>query len=143
MFATIVQKWNAFKADWKEYQRLRSVAARAWHKLDRLRGKITVFCDKNGIAKEKRCIETTFVEVPYFNNNPMDEFGSARNPLIAKQSSYCPHFKCEDLDEEVVACGQTDCPCHAANCEYANAAKEYETASARRRAFWGSKSKTK
>lgn len=141
MFATIVQKWNAFKADWKEYQRLRRVAARAWRKLDRVRGKITVFCGKDGVAKEKRCIKTKFVEVPHFN--PVDDFGSGRISQVVAYSSYCPYFRGKDSDAEVVECGQADCPCHAANCEYANAAKEYETASARHRAFWGSKSKTK
>ena len=141
MFATIVQKWNAFKADWQEYQRLRRVAARAWCKLYRLRDKITVSCDKNGEARERRCIKTKLVDVPQLNRVD-DMMGGSMS--IVPYNVYCPFFKGEDLlDEEVVECGQTDCPCHAANCEYANAAKEYETASARCRSFWGSKSKTK
>ncbi|MDE5615939.1 MAG: hypothetical protein K2I81_03855 [Alphaproteobacteria bacterium] len=142
MFATIVEKWNAFKTDWKEYQRLRRVAARAWRKLDRVRGKITVFCGRDGIAKEKRCIKTKFMEVPHFS--AMEELGSGRIPPIIASNSYCPYFKGKDLDAGAVECGQTDCPHHSANCEYVNAAKEYEIADAKRRAFWNkTKSKAK
>lgn len=140
MFATIIQKWNAFKADWQEYQRLRRVAARAWHKLDHIRGKITIFYhDENTPIDEKRCIKTKLVEMP--NVNRLEPFDSVAT--VINCNTYCPHFKGRNFDETVEPCAKIDCPYHATNCEYADAVKEYEQAVTRRRSFWWRKSKTK
>ena len=137
MFATIVQKWNAFKADCKEYKRLCSRARKAWHRLYKMRANVTTVRGVNDEGGKKSCIKTQFVDIPTLNM--MDDVkGSV---TFVSYDNYCPYFK--DLDETVAVCRQTDCPCHAANCEYANAFKEYAEASARRRAFWGSISKTK
>lgn len=141
MFATIIQKWNAFKADWNEYQRLRRVAARAWRKLYNIRGKITVICGNDGRANEARCIRRELVNMRPLNM--MDDWGSNRVSSVIPFDSYCPHFKGERPDEEIASCTETSCPHYANNCEYVDAAKEYENAAARCRAFWGSKPKTK
>lgn len=140
MFTKIVQKWNLFKADWREYQRLRRVAARAWHKLDRIRGKITVLYNANEIVNIKRCIKIKFMSVPVMNSD--DTFGSKGMHVVACDS-YCPHFKGGRDVEDVKPCTETSCPCHVDNCEYVAAAEEYKQAVARRRGFWGAESQSK
>lgn len=141
MFATIRQKWNAFKLDWKEYQRLRRVAARAWHKFESVRGKITVLYNMGDVEKVKSCISRKFVPVPTVNFN-QDELNPVRSELLP-YDSYCSHFKGNVDGENTVACSQTNCPCYAGHCEYVAAAKELEIARAKRDAFWNDKSKTK
>lgn len=139
MFTKIVQKWNLFKADWREYQRLRRVAARAWHKLDRIRGKITVLYNANEIVNVKRCIKTKLMNVPVIDND--DTFGQKMQ--VVAYDSYCPNFKLDDGAVGVKPCTETSCPCHANNCEYVAAAEEYKQAVARRRGFWGAESQSK
>lgn len=130
MFAKIVQKWNAFKADWNEYQRLRRVAARAWHKLDAIRYKITASCDLNGKALKKACIEKKWMDLP--TSVQADDMGF-KQVVPFPYDSYCMHF---NRDDETVSCKQTNCPCYAGNCEYVAAAKELEIARTNRRNFW-------
>ncbi|MCM1294650.1 MAG: hypothetical protein NC311_03750 [Muribaculaceae bacterium] len=140
MFTKIVQKWNLFKADWREYLRLRRVASRAWHKLDEIRGKITVLYHPDERANIKRCIKTKFMDIPVLGND--DSFGQKGINVIA-YDSYCPNFNGGNSAEVAVPCTETSCPCHANNCEYVAAAVEYKDAVARRRAFWGDNSKSK
>lgn len=133
MFRKIVQKWNAFKADWKEYQRLRRVAARAWHKLDSVRGKITVFYNMGDVEKVKSCISRKLVVVP---KTALDDDWSPNRCDFMSYDSFCPHFKGDIDGENVASCAQTNCPCYSGNCEYVAAAKELSVARENRRAFW-------
>lgn len=140
MFAKIVQKWNAFKANWKEYKRLRRLASRAWHKLDQIRYKITVHYSADDIVKIKRCIHIKIVNVPVID--PSDDFGGRKMGVVALDS-YCPHFNGTANDGSSAPCTETQCPCYAGYCEYIAAAKEYAAAAERRRAFWDSNVKQK
>lgn len=137
MFGKIEQKWNAFKANWQEYQKLRNVAWRAWHKLDSLRAKITDFRNPDDTVSSKSCIRTKFVWLPY----PMRFDGTTvENHTLMQTEDYCPHFKALYVEDDVHPCKEKSCSCYAKNCEYVAAATEYADAVKKRREFWfGSK----
>ncbi len=48
--------------------------------------------------------------------------------------SVCRH--CGDMDNNVLVCDQTNCPCHAQNQQYVRAWQNYAAARQARRAFW-------
>lgn len=135
MFAAFTQKWNAFKADCQEYYRLRRVASRAWHKLERVRAKITrsYHADDSHVAKS--CIYREFIEMP--NKVSMTEMPSFYVPF----DHYCPYFQ-DGNQQDMSCCSQTSCPRYADNCEYVTAAQELKKARAKRLSFWD-KIKTK
>lgn len=133
MFTTIIQKWNTFKADWQEYQKLRRVAGRAWHKLDSLRTRITNVHSPDKNVPSKSCIRTNFVWLPH----PMHSDGAAsENCTLMMAEDYCPHFKDFNFEDDVPSCQEKSCACYAKHCEYAAAAEEYTDAVKRRREFW-------
>jgi len=133
MFVKIVQKWNAFKQNWAEYQRLRRVAARAWHKLDGMRARITVVYRECEPRPQKRCIASRILEVPQMA--ALDDGLNSKTPMVMTIDNYCPHFHAGE--KPVRPCNDKTCPHHAENCAYAAAAQEYETAVTQKRTFWG------
>jgi len=140
MFVKIVQKWNAFKQNWAEYQRLRRVAARAWHKLDGLRAKVTVMYRANEPQPKNHCIATKILEVRTMAAT--DDVFNTKTPLMMMVDHYCPHFN--GNAKSVRPCNEVTCPRYTENCEYAAASQEYETAVAQKRTFWDRvKTKTK
>lgn len=129
MFKKIIQRWNVFKADWAEYQRLRRIAGRAWKKLYSLRARITDVDNSDTTkAGAKSCIRTSVV---CQNQSLFDE----RDALILVED-YCPNFKAFDVLGAVRPCKEKFCSCYAHNCEYAAAAAEYADALQKRREFW-------
>ncbi len=132
MFVKIIQKWNAFKQNWAEYQRLRRVAARAWHKLDGLRAKITVVYRETEQRPQPRCIATKILETPQMVS--MDDCLNSRTPMLVTVENYCPHFNGGVHSGR--PCNEKTCPHYAENCEYVSAAQEYKAAVEQRRTFW-------
>jgi len=133
MFVNIVQKWNEFKQNWAEYQKLRRVVARAWHKLDRMQAKITVVYRESDPRPQKHCIASKILEVPQMDT--IDDFLSGKRPVVMTVNKYCPHFRGDTTP--VQPCNDNTCPHHAENCAYVAAAQEYETAKTQKRTFWG------
>lgn len=132
----IIQKWHTFKADWREYQKLRRVAASAWHKLDSIRAKITKHYDTGDGSKVNSCIGSTIKYTPIFVIDPVDGY-NGRSFDISVQEKYCPHFS-----DGMKPCSQTQCPYCVRNHEYVAAANELKEACTKRRIFWN-KQKTK
>jgi len=140
MFVKIVQKWNAFKQDWAEYQRLRRVAGRVWKKLESMKAKITVMYRETESRPEKCCIAKEILDCQQLAT--VNDLFSCNTPMIMMVEKYCPHFR--GKEKPVQACNEKTCPYYAENCEYIAAAQEYEAAVAQKRTFWGRvKNKTK
>ncbi|MBD5400992.1 hypothetical protein HDR61_04615 [bacterium] len=128
MFAKLEQKWNAFKANLGEYQRLRRIATAAWHKLEQMRVKITTCQD---IAK-KSCIK---IKWTYVKTNSAE---SCSNGTISVMSydDFCPLFRAKDDAESPRPCIDKKCSCYNDSLEYIKASQEYSDAVKCRRGFW-------
>lgn len=125
MFAKIKYRLNAFLADWKEYKKLRSFAAKAWHKLEGLRAKITVSQDA-----ERGCIRAEIKQTLAID----ESFATTVETTVVEK--YCHNFKPDMDGANVQPCSHTDCPYYAAHSEYRDAAAAYGQAVQKRREFW-------
>lgn len=135
MFATIKQKWNAFKTNWNEYMRLRADVVRAEDNVEKIREKIAVK-KGGGIG----CIVYRYVPVPTVSG--VDHLCFAKYQFVIKEH-YCPHFSGDKYLDEVKPCSQINCPFFAKNAEYVDAVRKLEAVSDKVDDFLCARSKTK
>lgn len=142
IFGNIRQKWNAFKNNWGEYQKLRRKCSSLWHKTESLRAKLTYNYSGAEQMREGRCINNIFVDVPSISYVHGD---ISSNSIIESMSvmvtKYCGCFKHDDA--AACGCSNKSCPYHKQNAEYCAAMAEYMDAVAQRRAFWTDADKRK
>lgn len=131
MFKTIIQKWNAFKADWREYEKKNETAECALRKLERMEHRITGSYGNNDV---KHCIEIKYVCMP--SRIAVDELFGCASIKTAECIRYCPHFQHSKSLKKVGPCTEAACPWHEKNSQYVAAATEYIVAEEECRAAW-------
>lgn len=109
MFGKFVQKWNAFRADWKVYQVLRRKENDARFKVYVLGGQLSSDDGASCIKKTKYVAYDTIT-----------------CSLYTGTRNVCPTEHCKDIA----------CPYFEQNCYYVNAVCEYKKALEQRREFW-------
>lgn len=134
MFKTIVQKWNSFKADWKEYEKKYNAAEFALRRLERMEHRITGSYDYDDASAVKCCIEAKYLALP--SRIALDELLGGGNVKMVESVRYCPHFQHGKSLKKAGPCTDADCPLHKRNVMYAAAAAEYVLAEENRCAAW-------
>jgi len=133
MFAQIKQKWDAFKAKWKEYQSLRRFADQVWENVESAAAKITLIYEREDELPRNRCMRIKLMNIPAFRQDL--DFPLER-PVVFGMKKYCPYFDVLNKDNTIAECTKTECPCYSHNHEYVAAIKKYSDAVGKCHSVW-------